>query len=203
MSVIDAVVFDLGNVLLNFDWDIAADRLCARTGRTRRELDDYVVTTPFVTQLGLGQLSMQRFYEIVSRDLGFDGGYDEFARMWSEIFSPNEPMIEMAMALKGRVRQFILSNTNQIHVDYINRVYPFIHEFDGSVFSHEAGLMKPDPRIYSLALQKFGLVPEHTVFVDDIVANVDSARALGIHAIHYESVEQVRRELTKLGVAPI
>ena len=56
MSSIDAVIFDLGNVLLFFDWEIAADRLCARTGRSRQELDHYIMTTPFVDQLSRGEL---------------------------------------------------------------------------------------------------------------------------------------------------
>lgn len=203
MSGIDAVIFDLGNVLLLFDWDIAADRLCAHTGRTRRELDDYIVTTPFVSQLCIGELSRERFFEIIARDLAFEGDYNEFFLIWSEIFTPNEPMIHLAAALKGRQRRFVLSNTNAIHMDYVFAHYPFIHDFDGLVLSHEVGLMKPDARIFRLTLDKFGLAPQRTVFIDDILANVDGARAAGLQAIHYQSAEQVRQELTNLGVAPI
>lgn len=203
MSGVEAVIFDLGNVLLFFDWDITADRLCARTGKTRRELDDYIVTTPFVNQLCIGQLSRERFFEIIARDLGFNGDYNEFFLIWSEIFSPNEPMIQLAAALQGRQRRFVLSNTNAIHMDYVFAHYPFIRDFEGAILSHEVGLLKPDARIYRLALEKFELTPQRTVFIDDILANVDGARAVGLHAVHYQSVEQVRQELTKLGVAPI
>ena len=157
MSSVDAVIFDLCNTLLFFDWDIAADRLCARTGKTRRELDDYIVTTPFVNELCVGKLTRGRFFEIIARDLGFDGYYDEFARIWSEIFTPNEPMIRLAATLKGRYRCFVLSNTNAIHMDYVFANYPFIHEFDGLVLSHEVGSMKPDARIYHLAVSRFEL----------------------------------------------
>ena len=203
MNSINTIIFDLGNVLLFFDWNITADRLCARTGRLRRELDDYIVTTPFVNQLCIGELSRERFFEIIARDLGFDGDYEEFSLIWSEIFDPNEPMIRLAASLKGRYRRFILSNTNAIHMDYVFAHYPFIHEFDGAILSQEVGLLKPDARIYQLALEKYGLDPARTVFVDDILANVDGARAVGLQAIHYQSIEQVRQELTKVGVVPI
>jgi HAD superfamily hydrolase (TIGR01509 family) len=112
-------------------------------------------------------------------------------------------MIALARALKGRTRRFVLSNTNAIHMDYVFTHYPFIHDFDGLILSHDVGLMKPDARIYRLALEKFGIEPRRTVFIDDILANVDGARAVGWHGIHYRNAEQVRQELTKLDVAPI
>jgi FMN phosphatase YigB (HAD superfamily) len=203
MSHVDAVIFDLGNVLLLVREDVAMDRLGTRTGRTRGELQEYIMATPFCNQLARGELARHRFFEIVSKDLGFDGDYDEFALIWSEVFEPIEPMIELAAGLKGRLPRFILSNTNAIHMDYIFAHYSFIHEFDGHILSHEVGLLKPDARIYELALNKFGLTAEQTAFIDDIIANVEGACAVGLHGIHYENAAQVRRELTKLGVTPI
>jgi putative hydrolase of the HAD superfamily len=203
MSGIEAIIFDLGNVLLFFDWEIAANRLCARTKRSRQELDHYIMTTPFVDQLSRGELTKQRFFEIVASDLGFDGSYQEFAVLWSDIFSPNEPMIALARQLKGRVTRVILSNTNAIHMDYVFGKFPIVREVEGLVLSHEVGLLKPDPRIYELALQRFGLRAGRTVFIDDIPTNVEGARAAGLHGIHYQNPDQVRLELTKLGIAGI
>jgi FMN phosphatase YigB (HAD superfamily) len=203
VSVIDAVIFDLGNVLLEVDETRALQRICARTGRTPREVEHYFVSTPFGVQLSLGELSKKKFYEIVARDLPFDGSYEEFASIWSEIFTPIEPMVALATELKGRMPRFILSNTNAIHMDYIFANYPFMRAFNGYVLSYEVGLMKPDPRIYELALQKFGLAAGQTAFVDDILANVESARNVGLRAVHYQNAGQAREELTKLAVAPI
>jgi putative hydrolase of the HAD superfamily len=203
MSGIDAVIFDLGNVLLFFDWEIAANRLCARTKRSRQELDHYIMTTPFVDQLCRGELTKQRFFEIVACDLGFDGSYQEFAVLWSDIFSPNEPMIALARQLKGLVTRVILSNTNAIHMDYVFGKFPIVREVEGLVLSHEVGLLKPDPRIYELALQRFGLRAGRTAFIDDIATNVEGARAAGLHGIHYQNPDQVRLELTNLGIAGV
>jgi glucose-1-phosphatase len=200
MSALETVVFDLGNVLLMFDWRIAADRLCARTGKSRREVDHYFMTTPFAARLDRGEMSRQEFFETVGPDMGFDGTYEEFALIWSDIFSPNEPMIALARELRGRVRRFVLSNTNAIHIDFVFERFPSIREFEGHVFSHEVGAMKPEARIYKTLLKRFAVEAGRAVFIDDIRANVEGARAVGLHGIHYQGPEQVRQELTKLGI---
>jgi putative hydrolase of the HAD superfamily len=203
MSNIEAIIFDLGNVLIAVDEQRMIERFCARAGKSQRELQDYIMATPFVNQLALGQLTGQRFFEIVAGDLGFDGGYDEFAEIWSDIFSPIEPMIELVGKLKGKLKRLALSNTNQIHMDFVFPRYPFLRDMDGVVLSHEVGLMKPDRRIYELALSRYGLTAARTVFVDDILANVEGARSVGMAGIHHRSAEATRAELTKLGVTPI
>lgn len=200
---IEAVIFDLGNVLIAVDETRALDRMAACTGKTRRELENYMMLTPSVNQLACGELSSQRFFEIVRQDTGFDGDFVEFARIWSDIFAPIEPMIALARRLKGQVTRLILSNTNALHMDYVLRQFPIVREFEGLVLSHEVGLLKPDPRIYELTLQRFGLRAERAVFIDDIPTNVEGARAVGLHGIHYQNPDQVRLELTKLGVAGI
>ncbi len=200
MSVLETVVFDLGNVLLLFDWRIAADRLCARTGKSRREVDHYFMTTPFAARLDRGKMTKRKFFETVGSDMGFDGTYEEFALIWSNIFSPNEPMIALARQLRGCVRRFVLSNTNAIHMDFVFERFPFIREFEGHVFSHEVGAMKPEAQIYEYLLKTFAVEAGRAVFIDDIHANVEGARAVGLHGIHYQGPNQVRQELTKLGI---
>ena len=201
--VIGAVIFELGNVLIAVDETRALDRMAARTGKTRRELENYVMLTPSVNQLERGELSAQRFFEIVRQDTGFDGDFTEFARIWSDIFTPIKPMIALARRLKGQVTRLILSNTNAIHMDYVLKQFSIVREVEGLVLSHEVGLLKPDPRIYKLALQRFGLRAERAVFIDDIPTNVEGARAVGLRGIHYQNPDQVRLELTKLRIAGI
>ncbi|MBI3877210.1 MAG: hypothetical protein HY300_14850, partial [Verrucomicrobia bacterium] len=157
MNQIEAVVFDLGNVLLPFDWDIAADRFCARCGCDRRKLDDYIVTTPFINQLALGKMTKEKFFQTFVADFGFPGRFDEFALLWSDVFTEDKAMIALAARLKGRYRRFILSNTNAIHIEFILSRYPFMKDLEGHIFSHEVGLEKPDPEIYRLTLRQFGL----------------------------------------------
>lgn len=203
MNGIDAVIFDLGNVLIAVDEPRAAERMAACTGKTRQQIDEYILGTPHVLELALGKLSKKQFFRIVAKDLGFDGTYDEFALIWSEVFTPIEPMIALAESLKTRVPRLVLSNTNAIHMDYIFQHYTFLNDFDAHVFSHEVGLLKPDAAIYQYALKKYGLAAERTVFLDDLPANVEGARRVGMQAIHFQNPDQARAELTKLGVSPI
>ena len=203
MNGIDAIIFDLGNVLLAFDESRAVERLAARTGKTRQQINEYARGTPHVTELALGKVTKLRFYHTVAKDLAFDGTYQEFALLWSDIFTPIEPMIALAESLKNRLPRLILSNTNAIHMDYVFEHYPFLQDFDAHVLSHEVGLLKPDPAIFQRALRTSGLTAARTVFLDDIAANAEAARQAGMQAIHFQNSDQARSELTKLGVSPI
>ena len=203
MNDIDAVIFDLGNVLLAVDEGRAADRLAKRTGKSRQQIDEYARGTPHAMNLALGKLTRQQFFETVASDLTFGGTYEEFASIWAEIFTPIEPMIALAQSLKNRVRRLVLSNTNAIHMDYIFERFRFLDDFDALILSHEVGLLKPDAAIYKLALKKHGLVAVRTVFIDDMPINVEGARQVGLQAIQFQNADQTRAELTKLGLSPI
>jgi len=203
MNGIDAIIFDLGNVLLAFDETRAVERLAARTGRTPQQINDYARGTPHITELALGKMTKLRFFHTVAKDLAFDGTYEEFALLWSDIFTPIEPMVALAESLKNRLPRLILSNTNAIHMDYVFEHYPFLQDFDAHVLSHEVGLLKPDPAIFQHALRTSGLTAARTVFLDDIAANAEAARHAGMQAIHYQNPDQARAELTKLGLSPI
>ena len=203
MSEIDAIVFDLGNVLISVNEQYAAGRFAQRAGKTAGVIESYFRNTPHATHLALGKITGRQFYRVVSKDLGFDGDYEEFATIWSEIFSPIEPMLKLAESLATRLPRLLLSNTNAIHMQYVFEHYPMLQEFDTHILSHEVGLLKPDRAIYELTLRHSGLEAGRTLFIDDIHANVEGARAVGMRAIQFQDVGQVRQELTKLGVAGI
>ena len=203
MSGIDAIIFDLGGVLVHVDETRALERFAARTHRTAADISDYLRRTSHATEFALGKLTRRRFYRVVAKDLNFDGGFEEFVLIWSEIFSPIEPMVALAESFKARLPPLILSNTNPLHIDYIIRQYPWINDYDAQVLSYEVGLLKPDPAIYELTLRKCGLKAPRAAFIDDLAANVEAARRLGIQGIWYQGANQVRAELTKLGLAPV
>jgi len=203
MKPVDTVIFDLGNVLLPFDWGIARKRMCDRTGCSRRELEDYFVTTPHLAQLEIGQLTAQQFFEIVARDLRFTGNRAEFDEIWSNIFTADDAMFRLAQTLKGFYRRFLLSNTLPQHIEFVFAKYPVLRDFDGHILSYEVGLVKPDRRIYELTVQKFGIVAERAVFIDDLPTNVEAARTTGLQAIQHKNFQTTRRELTRLGIPNI
>lgn len=203
MTGVDAVIFDLGNVLISVNEPRAIDRFAARTGKPAAEIQAYFLTTAHATELALGKMTKRQFYRIVAGDFGFTGDYEEFALIWSDIFEPIPPMIELAQSMATRRPRLILSNTNVIHADFFLERYPWINEFDGVILSHEVGLLKPAAAIYELAVKQTGLPAGRVVFIDDLNANVHGARAAGLQAIHHQSSEQTRAELTKLGLLSI
>ena len=203
MSGIDAIIFDLGGVLVHVDETRALERFAVRTGRTPTDISDYLRRTSHATEFALGKLTRRGFYRVVAKDLNFDGGFEEFAQIWSEVFSPIEPMVALAESLKTRLPRVILSNTNPLHIDHLIKHYPWINDFDAQVLSYEVGLLKPDAAIYDLTLRRCGLQAPRAVFIDDLAANVEAARRVGLQGIQYQSADQVRAELTKLGLAPI
>jgi len=203
MKSVDTVIFDLGNVLLPFDWGIARKRMCDHTGCSSRELENYFITTPHLTRLEIGQLTAQQFFEIVARDLRFSGNRAEFDEIWSDIFTADDAMLRLAQTLKGFYRRFILSNTLPQHIEFVFAKYPVLRDFDGHILSYEVGLVKPDRRIYELMVQQFGIVAERAVFIDDLLTNVEAARMTGLLAIQHKNFQTTRRELTRLGIPNI
>ena len=93
-----------------------------------------------------------------------------------------------------------LTNMPAEAMPWLRDTYPFLAWFQGIVVSGEERLVKPDPAIFELLLDRFRLAPEETVFVDDVERNVDAAAALGIRAVRFDSAEQLRAELTGLGL---
>ena len=177
--------------------------MCDRTGCSRRELEDFIVNTPFLGQLELGQLTAKQFFEIIARELRFTGTQAEFEQIWSDIFTIDDAMIGLTQKLKGAYRRFILSNTSPQHIEFVFAKYPVLRDFDGHILSYEVGLLKPDRRIYELALHRFGIAVESAVFIDDLPANVAGAREIGLAAIQHKSFQKTRRELTRLGIPNI
>jgi epoxide hydrolase-like predicted phosphatase len=203
MTKIEAVIFDLGNVLVTVDWMRAAHAFCGRTGKTWMELAHFADGGHVMERFAKGELSGPDFFALAVSDIGFNGSYEEFAHIFSGIFTPIVPMIGLAESLKGQLPRYLLSNTNIMHMERILADHPFLRGFDGHVLSYEVGLLKPDPRIYEHTLHRIGLRPEQTVFLDDLEPNVQAARDLGMNAIQHREFEVTRQGLTNLGVPVI
>ena len=97
---------------------------------------------------------------------------------------------------------YLLSNVPREPIARLQLEWPFFSWFDGQVISAHERLVKPDPRLFQVLLDRYDLAPEATVFIDDVEANVEAAAALGITAIRFESASDLRRDLVRLGLLP-
>jgi putative hydrolase of the HAD superfamily len=179
---VEAFIFDIGNVLLRFRPGQAEEAL-ARLGLS--SLPDLAVLQDLGLRYERGALDRAGFLSALRDILGHTGPDEDLTRAWQEIFQPNEPMWRLVEALHGHYPLYLLSNTNCLHHEYVAREYEIFEKFADGVFSYRAKLMKPEPEIFALAIRQFGVEPASTVYLDDLSANVEAARAAGLRAFQY------------------
>ena len=197
----DAVVFDLGGVLI--DWD--PRRLYRKLLADEAAVEEFLATvcTP---EWNAEQDSGRAWSEAVAvlseahpdqREL--IAAYHE---RWPEMLGgPIEGTVQVLDELRrGGVRLFALSNWSAETFRLTRGRFPFLEWFDGLVVSGEEGVTKPDRRIFELLIERFGLVPAATVFVDDSAANVTAARDLGLDAVRFRDAGGLRRDLAARGL---
>ena len=182
--MIHAFLFDIGNVLVRFDFSRAVRAVTALSD-VRDEAD--ALHRIDAVKLGYedGQISRAEFLHEAFRILGYRGTEAQFIAAWQGIFTENEPMTSLVRALRGRFPLYLLSNTNDMHVEGLFRDFPVFAEFTGATYSHEARASKPHRPIYEIACRTHGLEPRTTFFIDDLAANIATARDIGFHAHHY------------------
>lgn len=181
-------LFDIGNVILFFDFNLAVRRVADRCQLPEAEI------FPAITDLTLvferGELETSHFASAAAERIGFSGAPDELVTALEDIFTVNEPMVELIESLSAKGHPlFLLSNTNAIHVRYFTGQFPVFERFDGATYSHEVGAMKPSPEIYQSAISSHGLDPATTIYIDDVAVNAEAGRAAGLQAICYQGTK--------------
>jgi HAD superfamily hydrolase (TIGR01509 family) len=201
MTVPKAVVFDLGKVLVDFDYAIAARRIAARGSLTMPELAWFVNQCPLFLQYELGVVTTQQFFEEIRRLTGFRGSLAEFGECFADIFSPIEPMIQLLATLRQRgLSAYAFSNTNELAAEHIRRSFPFYATFNGCILSYQHGVMKPDPRLYEVVEREARRRGADLLYLDDRPENVAAGAARGWQAILHESSEKSLAAIRKLGL---
>jgi glucose-1-phosphatase len=198
MSAIRTVIFDLGKVLVGFDFQRGYDRLQPLCGHPVSEIRQRIATTGLVPKLESGQIASRDFVSKLGETLGITLDYSEFCEIWSSIFLPGTLVPEsMVSGLKKRYELVLLSNTNEMHFEMLEQTYPILRHFEKRALSHLVGAVKPSPLIYRKAVELAGCRPEECFFTDDIPEYVEGARQLGIDAVQFLSATQLQEELVK------
>ena len=199
--MIKTIIFDLGNVLIPFDFTRGYRGMEELTGLTAAEIRARISATDLVQRFESGLIESKDFVSGLADLLGTPFGYETFAGIWSSIFLPHtlvpESLIE---ALHRKYRLQVLSNTNPLHFEMVSATYPILRHFDSYTLSHEVKAMKPDPRIFASALADAGCQPQECFYTDDIADYVEAARRQGIDAVQFQSGSQVEEELRARGI---
>jgi len=198
--MIRSFIFDIGNVLLPFDFQRALQRIQARSPLPLSHL--LANFQPLQNAYETGEINHTQFVEQSIAWTKFEGTPAEFIAAWQEIFDENLAMTRLVERLHGRYPLYLLSNTSDLHADYFTAQYPAFARFSDAVYSYRVGCMKPGREIYEIAARQFGVEPCETLFIDDLPANVAAAREFGFHAIQYDYRQHLRllEELAELGV---
>lgn len=199
--MIKTVIFDLGNVIVPFDFTLGyagIERLC---GHGAEEVRRRLRSTDLVTRFESGQVEPREFVRQFASLMEMNTSYEEFCDVWTSVFLPETLVPDSLMErIHARHRLILLSNTNDIHYSMIERTYPILRHFDDRILSYRVGAMKPSPRIYQEAIASAGCRPEECFFTDDVEAYVEGARREGIDAVQFQSAAQVEEALKARGV---
>jgi epoxide hydrolase-like predicted phosphatase len=201
MIVPRAVVFDLGKVLVDFDYSIAARRIAARGNMTIGEIAQYINQSPLFAQYESGHVTTEQFYQEIRRVTGFRGDLAEFSDCFADIFVAIEPMVQLQAALRQKgLAVYVFSNTNELAAEHIRRTFPFYANFDGYILSYQHGAMKPDAKLYEVVEHKSGRRSADLLYLDDRPENVVAGAARGWQVILHETPEKSRAAVRKLGL---
>lgn len=199
--MVKALIFDLGNTLVPFDFKRGYAVLESRCPHPAAEIPKRIGTTDLVIRYESGKIGSAEFVDELKRLLNLDMTYQEFCDVWFSIFLPGTLVDEAWLADLGRRYPLVLlSNTNPIHFEMLKRHYPIIGLFERRVLSCEVGTMKPSPIIYETAVAKSGCKPRECFFTDDVAAYVEGACQCGIDAVRFQGQEQLGHDLRARGV---
>ena len=195
------IIFDLGRVLVHFDFSRGYRALESLCPYSAADMPKRIGTTDLVNRFETGLVEPAEFYEQFSKLLELRLEYPRFCEIWSSIFMHTLVPESMLEGLARRYRLMLLSNTNAIHFDLIREQYQStLRHFHDQILSYEVKLMKPDPGIFRLAIERAGCLPEECFYTDDIPAYTAAARQQGIDAVTFESAAQIERELKARGI---
>ena len=196
------IVFDMGGVLIRFDTDVFLDRydLCPEE---RTLLLREIFLSVEWSMLDRGSLREKEMLETVYRRIpaGLHEAAQGLVLRWNEPLVPIPGMEELIRELKtAGYRIFLLSNASVRQHDYWPQI-PGASYFEDTLISADVHLVKPQPEIYRAAVDKFGILPEESVFIDDNTLNIEAALNAGMHGIvFHQDVDELQRKLRQLGV---
>ena len=179
------ILFDIGKVLLDFDFEASLATLLpgnhpdptAALSKLLAKKDDFEA----------GRISVGDYTNWALETMGSTATPEQFQTAWQNIFTPNLPMWDTARRLAAKGHRLILfSNTNAIHCPRVFEDFPEFSIFHGSILSYEVNSIKPDPEIYQHAINKYSLVPEKTLYIDDLPANIATGNTFGFRTHQYD-----------------
>ena len=193
--------FDMGNVLVHFSHEKMCQNIAELCGWTEAQTKMYLLEDGRQWKLERGEISEEQFHDDFCQATGKALDIDELRLAAADIFWLNESIVPVLHQLKAAgMRLVLLSNTSVTHLKFIERNFSVLELMDDRVTSFEAGALKPDDRIYEIAMSKARCAPDECFYTDDIEAYIRKAATFGIHARLYTTTERLLSSLRELNV---
>jgi 2-haloacid dehalogenase len=202
---IDAVVFDLGGVLIDWDPRYVYRELFAGDDEAMETFLGTVATPEWNRLQDAGQTWEQAIGALVAAHPEQRELIEAYHERWPDMLGgPIQGTVDILRELRdaGRVRLLALTNWSAETFPIARERFPFLGWFEGIVVSGEERIAKPDPALYRLLFERFGLDPATTLFIDDVAANIDAAAVLGMPTVRFTDPDTLRTDLVRLGLLP-
>jgi len=195
------IVFDLGNVLLPFDYNKLITKLDKiESGLGENFVEAYFTDYEFHRNFERGKISEENFIERMLEILNHKIDGETFCKFYAGIFEKNDDVAALLPKLKKNYKLMLLSNTDPIHTKYGWEHYDFLQHFDELILSHEVGSVKPEEEIYQAVEKASGAPSEEHIFIDDIEKYVEGAKNLGWDGIHFTSYSNLINDLNSRNI---
>ena len=192
MEKIENIIFDLGGVLLDIDYNLTL-KAFENLGVTNfNEMYSQVNADKLFQKLETGKVSEVEFYKELNHATGLNLPEEKIRNAWNAmLLSFREKSLEHLEQLKNRYKIYLLSNTNQIHLNSFYEIFnqkkrnnSFEKYFDKAFYSFEIGLRKPDIDCYEWVINDLKTDPAKTLFIDDSINNIQGAEKAGLQTLH-------------------
>lgn len=193
------IVFDMGHVFVDFDWNAVCQGFATRANIEPAQFKEVLA---YMGSLGYeaGAITTDEFLSELNNKLRSDITREEFDVLWTHGFHENPEMAALLNELRQSRPLYLLSNTNEVHYDFLQTTFDVARHFEELILSYQVGCTKPNERIYDEVFKRSGYTPQECVFIDDLVPNIRSAQALGMKTVHFIGIADLKAKLSEFGI---
>jgi len=192
---VKVIIFDLGKVIVDFDHFVICRGLSRYCTFTPNEIYQKIFASGLEAQFDEGSITAYKFIINLKEQLQLNIAMDDFKLIWNRIFKLNPGIAPLIKRLKKDFRLLCLSNTNILHFEYCMKKFALLQYFDAFILSYKIGKRKPHRKIFRAVLTKAHCPAHECLYIDDIAEYVRTAEAMGMKAIHFKSVQQLKKQL--------
>ena len=199
------IIFDLGKVIFDYDLNIISESLSEYSPKKElfENMEQFVIShIDIFAKYERGLIESRDFYKTMVDLLVLENlSFEKFSDIWNNIFTPIQDVIDLVISLSHRYDLAMLSNTNELHFNFLYKKYPDIFlKFKKLHLSYLMHERKPDAQIYEQVIKEHNIEPHNIFFTDDNKENVYAAMSMGIKAFSFKNIIKLRQDLECFGI---